>query len=126
MSSTVFVTRFEDFFEQQCLSYCTRLGEKYEEVKNYRYSIPWYERSLAHAIKKCKVAPSAISEKILSQQHCNLGLAQKRVGFLSAALENYNKSLQVEPGGTALGNRSKLLREMKEWTGSSGKLTPGC
>jgi hypothetical protein len=99
------------------------MGEKYEEVKNYRGSIPWYEKSLAHGIK---LAPSARSKIMLSTQHCNLGLAQKKAGLLSAALGNYNASLQLEPGGNALENRKTLLREMKEWTGSSDKLTPGC
>jgi hypothetical protein len=122
MSSTVFVTRFEDFFEQQCLSYCTRLGEKYEEVKNYRGSILWYERALAHGIKlPPRVAWSS------STIHSNLGFSQRHAGLLSAVLESYNASLQLDPGNVAtLENRKELLDEMEAWTGSSGKLTPGC
>jgi hypothetical protein len=126
LSLTTFDSSVE-FFEGRCCVYCKKIGDKYEEVKNYRGSISWYERSVAHAIKKFKVAPTANFKRKLSALHCILGLAQKKAGSLSAALENYNASLQLEPGASALPqHRKTLLLEMKEWTGSSGKLTPGC
>jgi hypothetical protein len=107
----------EMFFEGRCRLCCNRIGEKYEEVKNYRGAIPWYERSVVHAFPK----------DFRAMQLNNLGLAQKKAGFLSAALKSYNASVQLDPGGpNARNNREMLLREMKAWTGSSGKLTPGC
>ena len=109
---------------------CNRIGELYEEVRNYRGAIPWYERSLLHAQKriKCDDREGNVEacKDALCAQHCNLGLAQKYAALFSEALKNYDKSLQLFPQRDVIENRKTLLREMKEWTGTSGKLTPGC
>jgi hypothetical protein len=62
----------------------------------------------------------------LASMYCNLGLAQKHCGHLSLALENYNASLEIMNQDGVHKNRETLRREMKQWTGSSGTLTPGC
>jgi len=112
-----------------CCLCCNKIGEQYEEGENCRGAIPWYERSVLHARKRMlfddpENAPTC--KKSLGTQLCNLGLAQKRAGFLSAALESYDASVEIFDGGYTAGNRQALLGEMKEWTGSSKKLTPGC
>ena len=109
---------------------CNRIGELYEEVRNYRGAIPWYERSVLHAQKRVqgdnREGNVEGCKHTLCAQHCNLGLAQKHAALFSEALKNYDKSLQLSPKRDVIENRKTLLREMKEWTGTSGKLTPGC
>lgn len=104
---------------------CNRIGELYEEVRNYRRAIPWYQRSLGHGLHLQERLGSRYP-KYISVGHCNLGLAQKYAGFLKLALENYDKSISNYDANHVRENRKTLLREMKEWTGSSGNLTPGC
>jgi hypothetical protein len=107
---------------------CNQLGESHEEEFNYRAAVPWYERSLLYAQKRRLVmSPNDTSAKqAVSTQHCNLGLAQKRAGFLRKAKENYDTSLELHYSEDVARNKETLLEEMKEWTGTSGKLCPGC
>mmetsp|Transcript_28373 Transcript_28373/g.51393 ORF Transcript_28373/g.51393 Transcript_28373/m.51393 type:complete len:227 (+) Transcript_28373:742-1422(+) len=109
---------------------CNQLGESHEEECNYRAAIPWYERSLLYAQKRRLVMPPSnddtSAKRAVSTQHCNLGLAQKRAGFLRKAKENYDASLELHYSADVAKNKELLLEEMKEWTGTSGKLCPGC
>lgn len=129
----------KDYTKAHCDAYihlmstycCNRIGELYEHVENFRGAIPWYERALHHAkqrsVHDTRKENEHCRKAIIAEQYCNLGLAQKRAGMLTVALENYDKSLElVSDEGNASGNRQTLLREMKEWTGSSERLSPGC
>jgi hypothetical protein len=114
------------FHFQVACDFCNFIGEKYEKAKNYRSAIPWYERDVAHARQ---IATPAKRLSSMVTAYCNLGLAQKRAGFLRGALKSYD-------AGIALGldnrqhflkeNRETLLEEMDVWKGSSGQLPPGC
>ena len=118
----------DEFARNLSMVFTNRIGELYEEVSNYRAAIPWYERALIDSKKYEEANPQHASLKqMVGSQHCNLGLAQKNAGFFSKAFENYNASYSILRNvGTIAANRKKLLREMEEWTGTSGKLTPGC
>lgn len=116
----------DEFFAVTTAAYFDRIGELYEEVGNYRAAIPWYERALMCARRNYELLPQEGAD-FLGAQHCNLGLAQKYAGFLSKALENYDASLLANGDNADVAeNRDTLLREMQQWTGTSGKLTPGC
>ena len=113
------LTTTDSFFHAVSYRLCLSIGEQYEEVNNYRGAIPWYRRALHHS--RNQDDPVTVSEA-----HCNLGLALKYNGFLSEALGHYDKSLELNDNHDVHDNRKTLMREMKAWTGSSGKLTPGC
>lgn len=115
----------EQVFNQIGMIYTNRLGELYEEVSNFRGAILWYERAVVFAKKRKPHVPDVYANPAIGRQYSNLALAQKRAGFLTKALENYNIAVPVDPTGSVQ-NREKLIAEIKEWTGSSGKLTPGC
>ena len=111
----------DPFTKQLSMVYTNRIGELYEEVRNYRGAIPWYERALMDSKNQTPTQP-----EMVASQHCNLGLALKHAGLFSRALENYNASIVMEDSNKVKKNRDTLRREMKEWTGTSGRLTPGC
>ena len=54
--------------------------------------------------------------------HKFAAMAQRCADFLSKSLEYYDLSLVACDDG----ERRGTLREMAQWTGTSGKLTPGC
>lgn len=118
----------EEQVQVSLVEFTNRIGELYEEVHNFRGAIPWYERCLMEAKKRLPINDQYAKgiQKTIATQHNNLALAQKNAGFLSKALLNYNASLQIVPSDDVRENRKTLRREMKQWTGSSGKLTPGC
>jgi hypothetical protein len=115
-----------------CSHYCCNIGERYEEKKDYRGAVPWYHRGLLYAITNSQMISQTSGPFFdscmmqLASMYCNLGLAQKHCGLLSLALENYNASLEIMNQDGVHKNRETLRREMKQWTGSSGTLTPGC
>lgn len=97
------------------------IGEAYEELENPYASIPYY-------VKAAQLADETGDINHIGQQYCNLGLAQKKSDLYSLAKKSYEKSMSV-PFFTlqrVKDNYAKLLKEMKEWTGTSGKLTPHC
>lgn len=109
--------------------FCNQLGMLQEEEDSYRAAIPWYTRSVYFAKKRLEADTQhneANCKLALSAQHCNLGLAQKRAGFYNKAMENYDISLGLRHNEDVEKNKETLETEMKQWTGSSGKLTPGC
>jgi hypothetical protein len=53
-------------------------------------------------------------------------LIQRNAEFLSKSLEYYDASLVLSESEEIRVARNKTVREMKQWTGSLGKLTPGC
>jgi tetratricopeptide (TPR) repeat protein len=115
-----------------CSHYCCNIGERYEEKKDYCGAVPWYHRGLFYAITNSQKISQTSGPffdscmRQLASMYCNLGLAQKHCGHLSLALENYNASLEIMNQDGVHKNRETLRREMKQWTGSSGTLTPGC
>lgn len=113
-------TQVSQFLHLTTVECCLRIGEKYKEARNYRSAAPWYERALVHSQQ------SGLSQENLCAQYYTLGLAQKCAGFLTEALKSYNASLKLARIQGVVENRKTLLCEMEMWTGSSGKLTPGC
>jgi hypothetical protein len=111
--------------------YTQKIGELYEEESNYRAAIPWYEQMVLLAKQRVPHFPPGEDLTApfidIGAACTSLGLAQKRAGFLVKAMETYNDGLLIVPESEhLLFNRQKLLREMGDWIGSSGKLTPGC
>jgi tetratricopeptide (TPR) repeat protein len=125
------------FNRQYGLSFCNKIGERYEDDGSYRKAIAWYARSLVYAKK---LSPESLKKhgKLPSLSYCNLGLAQKKAGLLTEALSSYDECLRLlgdpndldEDGTDMLDavseNRDSLFEEIAKWTGKSGKLTPGC
>jgi hypothetical protein len=99
---------------------CDVIAEKNRQARRYRDALPWSELGLFHA----KQGRSRI---LLAAALTLLGSTQQLAGLLNEAAKSYDDTLGL---GSAAGDvwkyREALLREMEEWTGSSGKLTPGC
>jgi hypothetical protein len=99
---------------------CDVIAEKNRQARRIRDALPWSELGLFHA----KQGRSRI---LVAAARTILGSTQQLAGLLSEATKTYDDSLGF---GSAAGNvweyREALLREMEEWTGSSGTLTPGC
>ena len=126
------------YFRWLCRVCYTCIAEKYREAHNYRGAATWYERSVRHGgveelQNMAKEDGSAACG--VSKLYELLGSVQQDAGFLSAALENYDVSMKIIDDASELDDtycesvrkrRANLLREMKQWTGSSRKLTPGC
>ena len=99
---------------------CDVISEKYRQAGNIHCALPWSELALFHA-------KQARSRTLLAAAYVFLGSAQPSAGLLIEASRTYDNSLGL---GSAAGDvwkyREELLREIEQWTGSSGKLTPGC
>jgi len=98
------------------------IGEAYEAMDNPFASIPYY-------LKAAQLADESGNIEHIGRLYCNLGLAQKRCDMYSLAKKSYEKSLSVIQGFNLEAveqNYQKLLKEMEEWTGTSGKLAPHC
>jgi tetratricopeptide (TPR) repeat protein len=106
--------------------YSNRIGELYEDDGNSRSAIYWYERAVLHSRKALKLQnDSAQCKALLSMLYNNLGVAQRRAGLLTDAMNAYDQSIALHPeDDTAHNNKQRLQAELDEWTGSSGKLTP--
>jgi len=86
------------------------------EAKNYLAAAPWAELHLLH------VKQYETDNRRLSMAHKFAAMAQWCADFLSKSLEYYDLGLVACDDG----ERRGTLREMAQWTGTSGKLTPGC
>lgn len=110
----------ENFISSISFFCCDVIAEKNRQARRYRDALPWSELGLFHA----KQGRSRI---LLAAARTLLGSTQQLAGLLSEATKTYDDSLGL---GSAAGDvwkyREALLREMEEWTGSSGKLTPEC
>ena len=113
--------------------YCSRIGELYKRVKKYRSAIHWYERAVLYAKKEMKLELDAGNnsnshhrQEQLAYRYTVLASAQKRAGLLSKALENYDAGMEQFAHEDLVHHKMCLVEEMDHWTGSSGKLTPGC
>lgn len=107
---------------------CHRMGQLHERNHNFHSAIHWHQRALWHLtqqvlLQKCNSAECLAR---LTRQHHNLGFAQKRAGFFQHALTSYNQAMDLCPNDSTKGNLEVLVEEMKQWTGTSGKMTPGC
>jgi hypothetical protein len=101
---------------------CFLISRKYAQAKNYFAAVPWAELSLFYTKQSAK----EVSEH-LSIAHQFAAQAQRDADFFSKSMENFDASLVVMPENEkARQERQSLLRQMEQWTGSSGKLTPGC
>ena len=114
---------------------CNRIGELYESSENFQSAIHWYERSVMYATTMVELEKNSSDEAKaqcvgqLSAQYNNLGLAQKKAGLLSQALASNNTAIEKSnpvPLPKTQRNLEALKSEIEEWTGTSGKLTPGC
>lgn len=99
---------------------CDVLCEKYRQAGSNRCALPYSQLALFHARQ-------SRSRTLLAAAHVFLGSTQQSVGMLSDASNTYDKSLGLgSSAGDVWRYREDLLREIEQWTGSSGKLTPGC
>ena len=104
--------------------FCCSIADKLEEDGEYRAAVPWAELALFHAIH---------SEG--RSNRTNVAAAYSFASDSHAKAESLRMSLKYHDAGVALcesaGTRSEarsreaIIREMREWTGSSGKLTSG-
>jgi hypothetical protein len=63
----------------------------------------------------------------LAISHKYAALTQRFADLLSKSLENYDACLALSDSGEIREARNRVVLEMEQqWTGSSGKLTPGC
>jgi hypothetical protein len=106
--------------EMTCF-YCFMIARRYSDAKNYLASVPWAELSLFYA-------KQAANENglHLSTAHRLAAQMQRNADFFSESLKNYDASLAISENHGARHERQSLLDQMEQWTGSSGKLTPGC
>ena len=112
------------FFYGVAFVCCHEIGQQYEQMLSFRGAIPWYERCVIYAQR---IGNPQFKTPALGLAYNNLGLAQKHNSFLQRAKETYEKGLETDPNNTEiLRNLNILQEEMSNWTGSSGKLTPGC
>jgi tetratricopeptide (TPR) repeat protein len=134
----------------------TRMAELHEDDNEYYSAIFWYERAISSSLKRLELEgdSSKHARSQLAVRYNNLGLATKRAGKLTEAGEHYDTA--IEYTGLAKGgiddinfddtekvndrdtdyvavtkrsidrNRCTLNKEFKLWTGTSGRLTPGC
>lgn len=113
------------------------ISQEYESVNNYRGAITWCERAIRHGgveeLQNMAQQDASVAFGV-STLYLLLGSAQQNAGHLTAALKNYDVSKNIIDASElddvfrecVTKHRAKLLQEMKQWTGSSGKLTPGC
>jgi hypothetical protein len=99
--------------------WCGLISERLEKDGKHLASIPWYEGMLHYAKLNGKPKGIAIA-------YCNLALAQKFCGLLAAAQTNYDQSLRTMILPHVGDNKAKLTVEMRDWIGTSGRITPGC
>ena len=92
--------------------FCARAGELLEDQGKFVSAAAFYERCCA-LTRGGRFGAAAEAEAL-----SNLGYALKRGGRHVEALERYDASLAVLETTTTLGNRDKLLREMRHWVGS--------
>jgi hypothetical protein len=99
---------------------CDVIAEKNRQARRFRDALPWSELGLFYA----KQGRSRI---LVAAARTLLGFTQQLAGLLTEATKTYDESLGL---GSVAENvweyREALLREMEEWTGSSGTLTPRC
>lgn len=111
---------------------CNRIGELQEAFQNYASAIHWYERAIIYAKRRYDIdggsgdTIQAPCKESLSIQYTNLGLAQKRFGQLSKAMACYETALEFKVSENTMQNKDILESELESWTGTSGRLTPGC
>ena len=84
---------------------------------NFRAAIPWRAKALELA------EPFAELANQVPTCYGNLGRAQKDAGMWVKALESYDRS-QADPGSAFYTERCALVKEMAEWTGASGHMSP--
>lgn len=99
---------------------CDVIAENYRQAGRTRCALPWSQLALFHA-------KQARSRTLLAAAHVFLGSAQQSAGMLIEASRTFDGSLGLgSSAGDVWKYREDLLREIEQWTGSSGKLTPGC
>jgi len=99
---------------------CDVIAEHYRQAGRNRFALPWSQLALVHA-------KQARSRTLLAAAHVFLGSTQQSAGMLIEASRTYDGSLGLgSSAGDVWKYREELLREIEQWTGSSGKLTPGC
>jgi hypothetical protein len=101
---------------------CFLISRRYAQGKNYFAAVPWAELSLFYTEQITKE-----EREHLSIAHQFAAQAQRDADFLSKSMEYYDASLVVmSENEKARQERQSLICQMEQWTGSSGKLTPGC
>lgn len=113
-----------------------RMGELKEAHDDPHSAIYWYERALPPALKRLTIEGDDLehAKTEVTKYYINLGLAMERAGRLSDAKDHYNDALtHLGVDFDALNHDTPLSihicalnHVIKEWTGTSGRLTPGC
>jgi hypothetical protein len=97
--------------------FCYLLVKEYGNAKNYLAAAPWAELNLFHIKQSAREDRGHISTALVFA-----ALIQRCADFLSKSLEYHDLSLVTSNEG----GRPGTVLEMAQWTGTSGKLTPGC
>ena len=99
---------------------CDIIADSYRQCGRTRYALPWSELALFYA-------KQARSRTLLAAAYVFLGSTQQSAGMLMEASRTFDGSLGLgSSAGDVWKYREDLLREIEHWTGTSGKLTPGC
>lgn len=126
-------TAYVEFLQAVC---CERMAELYEAERKTHAAIHWYKRALDHGKKwkelyelPEKLEEYEIQQSYIRQLYSCLGRAQERACLLSESMVNYEAACEYcidEEGVSVSEERKSFLQfQIRQWTGTSGKLTPG-
>lgn len=110
----------EEFVNSISFYCCDIIADSFRQCGRTRCALPWSELALFHA-------KQARSRTLLAAAHVFLGSTQQSAGMLMEASRTFDGSLGLgSSAGDVWKYREDLLREIEQWIGTSGKLTPGC
>jgi len=100
------------------------IAKEFRKANNYRAAVPWAELSVFYAIH----SEGGESRENLAGAYLFSSQIYAVADLLSKSLEDFEKcASMIEPTARNNGQQARemILDAMKEWTGTSGKLTPG-
>jgi hypothetical protein len=110
-----------------CYFCCYAIAFELRQRKNYRAAVPWAELSLffCHRAHEHSVGRNLASAYLFSSQiHGVADLLSKSLKDFEKCLSYRGDVVDAEDTGASAVQRL-ILDYMKQWTGTSGNLTPG-
>ena len=111
-----------------CYFCCYVIALELRQAKNYRAAVPWAELSLffCHRAHENSVGRNLASAYLFSSQiHAVADLLSKSLTDFEKCLAFRGEDAAAAQESGACAVQRLILDYMKEWTGSSGNLTPG-
>ncbi|KAG7351433.1 hypothetical protein IV203_010793 [Nitzschia inconspicua] len=106
-----------------------RLGELCLKNRQVPHALYWFERSLPYAKRAVQLNPESRTTKrlLLADVYNNLGIAQQRSGYLIKAKRSYYSAREWNVRAQNIIHNIRCVEyEITCWTGSSGRIIPGC